>query len=498
MPSFAFDMTLHSGVLCMFFTVARAYATRFGAACFFAYTLHASGMLAHHDESDFMVVCTLLCLYKVLPTAGRIIFFLAFLPGASAVCKTCWGSGIGCRVDSEADAICPWKEHIAQNTRAVTAAVGGVIVLGSLLTPRLLRVFTKPVLDTLAMVVARPSGNQPFDLTDKDLPQICKAVSARYVSKAEAILEFQTRLLSPELVITADDEGGALEAKKAKREDIKTAIQAIGALPERISLQTSTEGAFLFIMARLSAVLCTTKIISFDLCGEVEVSEEAHGSTSSRRTAHAATLTRPTTRAQCESMLHNWGYVTTVVGLAHVVSVAQFLDDVYYENVRLGKYEWFVGFEMVVLYLRYMERRPGKYSLHSVLFDSGGFDDFKEQALLSAKEHYPSAFFRGGRGEPRDVNDDDDKKKRDADGDEIFKGKLKGHSPNASKPCAAWNTYGERAEHKKKHVTADGRCKFCDKCNHWVTDKGAYGRCMGNHRAPDCDNPNKCDQPVRA
>ena len=94
--------------------------------------------------------------------------------------------------------------------------------------------------------------------------------------------------------------------------------------------------------------------------------------------------------------------------------------------------------------------------------------------------------------------DDDDKKKRDADGDEIFKGKLKGHSPNASKPCAAWNAHGENAEHKKKHVTADGRCKFCDKCNHWVTDKGPYGRCMGAHRAPVCDNPNKCDQPVRA
>ena len=226
MPSFVFDITLHSGVLCMFFTVARAYATRFGATCFFAYTLHAGGMLAHHDESDFIVVCTLLCLYKLLPTAGRIIFLLAFLPGATAVCKTCWGSGIGCKVGIEADAVCPWSSHIVENTKAVTAAVGGVIVLGSLLTPRLLRVFTKPVLDTLAMVVARPSGNQPYDLTDKDLPQICKAVSARYVSKAEAILEFQSRLLSPELVISSNDVAGVLEAKKAKREDIKTAIQA--------------------------------------------------------------------------------------------------------------------------------------------------------------------------------------------------------------------------------------------------------------------------------
>ena len=41
------------------------------------------------------------------------------------------------------------------------------------------------------------------------------------------------------------------------------------------------------------------------------------------------------------------------------------------------------------------------------------------------------------------------------------------------------------------------------KCNHWVTGKGANGRCLNTkgtpgHSRANCDNPDKCDEPVKA
>ena len=153
-----------------------------------------------------IVLC--LSVRRLSPGVGKMLTFTLYLPGAFAVCRKCWGAGVGCKVGIDADAVCPWESQMAENTKAIAAAAGGAIVVASLLTPRLLRVFTKPVLDTLSMVVARPTGGQPFDLTGKTPHEIQKAVTARYVSKSEAIMELTGRLYSPELEISATDEAG--------------------------------------------------------------------------------------------------------------------------------------------------------------------------------------------------------------------------------------------------------------------------------------------------
>ena len=267
MPSLAFDEKPRSGVLCRFFETTLSLADYLESfhlfsdmqyqICFRAHVLDPFGNL-----SNVLVRTAFFFLSSM-----RNILFLPLLPLVKAVCTTCWGAGNGCKVGVTTGAVCPWSSQMTENTKAIAAAVGGTIVVGSLLTPRLLRVFTKPVLDTLAMVVARPTGGQPYDLTEKTPHQIQKAVTARYVAKDEAIMELTSRLYDPALEILAEDEAGVLEAKKSKRDNIKTAIAATSALPERVSLQTSTEGAHLFILARLSSFLCTNlRLLAFDFC----------------------------------------------------------------------------------------------------------------------------------------------------------------------------------------------------------------------------------------
>ena len=48
----------------------------------------------------------------------------------------------------------------------------------------------------------------------------------------------------------------------------------------------------------------------------------------------------------------------------------------------------------------------------------------------------------------------------------------------------------------------DGTCRFAHVCDMWVTGKGPKGRCMGEKGTPGhsrlkCDNPDKCDAPVK-
>ena len=110
-------------------------------------------------------------------------------------------------------------------------------------------------------------------------------------------------MAAPELQIEDDDDVRTIAIKNGRVERLKAALAALSALPESVSYTASTEGAYLFVMARLSSVLSTTNTVNFDLCGEVEITEDEKGSTSSKRVSHSATLKRPTSRAQCESLL---------------------------------------------------------------------------------------------------------------------------------------------------------------------------------------------------
>ena len=75
-------------------------------------------------------------------------------------------------------------------------------------------------------------------------------------------------------------------------------------------------------------------------------------------------------------------------------------------------------------------------------------------------------------------------------------------STGKCKFCPAYNTEhptkkGKSADHTKKQLKECGTCKGKHLCFHWVDDKGPWGRCEGDHPAFKCDNPRKCDEPLK-
>ena len=90
------------------------------------------------------------------------------------VCPMCYGNAIGCTA-TNADA-CPWTTGVASNVAAVAAAVGAPITLDALLPARYLRLFTRPVLQTLAIIAAKPKGGAAFSFSGKTYRDIYNAV----------------------------------------------------------------------------------------------------------------------------------------------------------------------------------------------------------------------------------------------------------------------------------------------------------------------------------
>ena len=77
---------------------------------------------------------------------------------------------------------------------------------------------------------------------------------------------------------------------------------------------------------------------------------------------------------------------------------------------------------------------------------------------------------------------------------EIARGPAAGRSGETTR---APTKKGKSADHTKKQLKECGTCKGKHLCFHWVDDKGPWGRCEGDHPAFKCDNPRKCDEPLK-
>ena len=418
--------------------------------------------------------------------------YLIMFPVAMAPCTVCFGNALGCGNNDGRDPdACPWRSQMASNVSAVSAGVGGALVVTALLTPELLRVFTPTILDTLAMIIARPRSGQPLNLEALTPVAIQKAVIGKHCTKGEAIMEITRRIMDPALEPGATDSPEVCRFKSAQTERLKALLATVNALPETVGSGSSTEGAFLFVLAKLSSIYCTEKIVSFDICQDVDSYDEKDSfSGTGTPKSLSAKLVRPRTRAQCHSLIHNWGYVVTSVGLAHPVEIARFLDEVFYEPLRTDEAAWPVAFELILVYIRLMESKPSQYRLVDVATKAGGMDRCMQKAEKQARSNFPASCFRTPGGNPGNV-------KTDGHGDEKYKGAVSKGTPTAKRFCIAFNS-GANHPHMAKHVGQNGICKFKHACNKFVSDKGKYGRCGQDHGAFACDNPARCldDKPV--
>ena len=89
------------------------------------------------------------------PLCGSsVLLLLAFLPFVSGVCPSCHGDAPGCTATDWAS--CLWNQGLATNVAAF-AVVGatGVAKLGTLLPPKLLKMFNPRTVERLQMLSSR-------------------------------------------------------------------------------------------------------------------------------------------------------------------------------------------------------------------------------------------------------------------------------------------------------------------------------------------------------
>lgn len=158
-----------------------------------------------------MFVCLLFCCCIGIQTPGTapwggsnyvilwLILFSLFDMG-EAVCPMCFGQALGCSATDAAN--CPWTTGVAANVAAVAGAVGAAITLDKLLPPRYLRLFSRPVLQTLAIIASKPKGGASYNFTGKNYRDIFSAVVGGHVTKDEAVLHLTEQLDQAESATT--------------------------------------------------------------------------------------------------------------------------------------------------------------------------------------------------------------------------------------------------------------------------------------------------------
>ena len=364
---------------------------------------------------------------------------------------------------------------VTQNTAALVVTSTAALSLAGSLQPKLLKLFNPRVLKVLKTLVNKPKSGAPWDFTGKRLRQICDAVSCAYITKEEAIDHFLG------LIESETDS----DAKTELRHDLDTLQKLSPSTGHHVVL----DGALLYILAKLSSVVCVSKQLTFDLCMEVDVAESSSVSSSSSSstsshtgvnlTSMKAPLVRPTDFTQVAALLNHFTVVVVNTGFCHISVLSAFLDVVLFEPVRSKSLEWPVAFECLILYLRKIEEFPDDFNVGNVVTKLGGMDAIRNEARSIASIHYSADIFRRLRGEPRvGGGDADDPNKK------VFEGKIIGDNPNALLGCTAWNN---GTSHLARNVDSDGRCKFRHRCCQFVSDKGKNGQCLGAHKRKDCD-----------
>ena len=289
---------------------------------------------------------------------------------------------------------------------------------------------------------------------------------------------------------------------KDKVEQLKTALTVLKAVNPAVRSGGITDGAFLYILARLSTVLCGTSVQSFDLCVEVSDGEGSSGDAlpSGTQKRFATSLVRPTGIIQLAALLHNFVLVCTATGLANVVALAPFIDEIVYEPLRIGSITWPVAFELLVLYLRTVENYPDQWNIANVYHGSGGIDVKRREATLAAAGQYTAAVLRAAGGHAQPIataitGGGNEAAASSGDTTKWYKGEPKSDTATSSMGCSAWNNGGK---HKAAAVKND-TCTYKHVCNQWVTDKGKNGQCHGSHKRDACtyDATKKCAAAVK-
>jgi len=287
------------------------------------------------------------------PYSLLLLLFFALTYVLGVTCPTCKDTIQGCHGGAD----CPLLKTVGANRAAILAAAGGALSLVALVPERILAFFTRPSLETLASLVARTGrGAAPYDFSGKDPSDIVAAVfdgTTSFVEAAPVLLKMQK---------DSSDEGAKANVMAAL--SLLTTYDKVHKAPNT----ARTHGVYLFLWAKVSQYVMTSqgKVVATVSTGSgssLEGSGSAKGS---------ASLSHPKYDFQFFEMLNWFNLLLHVTGVNDTCVTAPFLDDVVYRPMRKQNYSWMMAYELLIVYLTYVECSELSTINLGTIYNTGG------------------------------------------------------------------------------------------------------------------------------
>ena len=416
---------------------------------------------------------------------------LGFLPSVWAVCPVCFDSLPSCK--HAETGTCAVDTQVAANAALIIAGATAGLSLASIMRPRWMRVFHLSSINAIAALASRKPPGTVFNHTaSTSLKAVVSAISSGQYSLDLAVMKYAELL--DECVDDSEEGEGRSLATRLERDLANLSLMSKTGTLSAVAAHSSRDqgGVYSFLWAKISAF-----VPKRGLDDKVVINTTPSSDAASTASVFTAKLVRAASFSDFTESLNLFIMFSTTLGLVGTLIITDFVQHIVYDTLSVREMPWPVAQELLLITLRRIEDSDGKYNFTNVL-DQVYLPTVMEEAMRNAKEAYPketAAFFRTRGGTPRDANSTDTTSTGKAP---VFNGK---DTATSKRICPTFNAATKR-DHKAKELHPDGTCKCRHVCNHWVKGKGPWGRCMGEkgtpgHSRAECDNPDKCDQPVQ-
>ena len=399
--------------------------------------------------------------FKHMSVKVLYVAMLLFKPSSAVVCAICKDTIAGC---TGGDA-CPLVTDITSNAAIFEAGrLGEVPNMQNLLPPGLLALFPRNVCELIVGIASGPSGGRAVDFSAPEYApphNVARAAIYGYCTAEQAILELLDR------------------QQAATGEDLKRLGTVIDMLRSRSdTIFNSAQGVYSYIYARITTLLTTSSTIRINM----------YSSTVGRATATelSCTLKRPGSSPDFFELLFHFVNIVVALGLANYSILSGFITETVFKTMRELQQSWEVAHELFLLYLREIEWDSTRLTNFANVYNQG-----KQDTLLAQARSNAAAFFRTRGGAPRAGTPNFEL-------DVCQPIEWNGQSTEASaRCCVSWNL---NKDHNYRQLSTDGTCLFAHRCMQYVSDKGPYGQCRGNHRKSECkyDESKKLAKPLKA
>ena len=391
-----------------------------------------------------------------------LFFFL--LQTVDTVCPHCQGNFASCTWTS-ASPTCPTVAGVEANT-AIVVAGAGALSISTLINTRFLKMFTRTALESILNLIKRPAPGASFEITETTSAKaILAAINVGQLTIEAAVVAVA------DLMDSASDSDAV--AKLQGRLDCLKVLKSTSAHADSIHSGTPVDmGIFTFLWGRVSEFVMKRmmQVKMFSLPSETTTSN-------GKGAGLSATIFRPQRMEDFAEMINLFIMMAHALAVTSVLVLTDFFESAVFDTIRLRNRSWKVAHELLLVMFRYVEDSGGQKKLASIC------NEGHLTTLLEEAEHNEAIFFGTS------VSDK---------GQQPYNGKS---TDTARRPCPAFNL--DKPHSDLSLLFPNGTCRCAHVCDKFVSDKGVNGRCLGSagtpgHNRLDCDNPNRCEQPITA